>query len=114
MKQSALGARIREVRGERNLSLRELARRAGLSPSYLSEIESGQRLPSETMLDALADELGVEPEVFRDLHAGKIMVMLKGLLESDPAWVRALGRITEAASQGKLAPGVVSKWIDRI
>jgi len=114
MKQSTLGARIREIREKRNLALRELARRAGVSPSYLSEIESGRRSPSETVLEALAGELGVNPKELRDLHMGKIMGELKDLMESDPAWIPVLGQLAKAAGRRKLTSGLVSEWMDRI
>ncbi|MGB9905066.1 MAG: helix-turn-helix domain-containing protein, partial [Desulfotomaculales bacterium] len=35
------GEKIRAVREQRGCTLEELSRRAGLSPSYLSEIERG-------------------------------------------------------------------------
>ena len=41
-----LGARLRELRVERGMSLSELARRAGVGKGSLSEIESGRRNPT--------------------------------------------------------------------
>jgi hypothetical protein len=61
---SASGA----CRGERGLSQRELSE-PGLSYTYLSRIEVGQRVPSEKALRKLAAKLGVTPlylEVGRD------------------------------------------------
>lgn len=51
---------IRVWRDHRGLSLRALAGRAGVSPGYLSEIESGVKSPSVKTLQALAAELGAE------------------------------------------------------
>jgi len=50
--------------GRRNqgLSQRELARRAGLSAAYVSEIESGRKAPTLTTLRSLASGLGVPTE----------------------------------------------------
>lgn len=50
---------VRVWREHRGLSLRGLARDAGLSPAYLSEIETGAKSPSVKSLSALAAQLGV-------------------------------------------------------
>lgn len=48
-----LGGRIREARLARGLSLRETAARAGISPSLLSQVETGKVQPSVTTLYAV-------------------------------------------------------------
>lgn len=52
-----LGARLREVRRDRGLSTRELARRVGCSASLISQIERGASAPSAGVLYRLASEL---------------------------------------------------------
>src|SRR5262249_60081052 len=52
-----LGPRLRRVREERGLSVRELARRIRCSPSLISQIERGLSAPSVGILYALATEL---------------------------------------------------------
>jgi transcriptional regulator with XRE-family HTH domain len=52
-----LGPRLRQVREQRGLSARELARRTQCSPSLISQIERGLSAPSVGMLYALATEL---------------------------------------------------------
>lgn len=52
-----LGPRLRRVRADRGLSVRELARRISCSPSLISQIERGLSAPSVGMLYALASEL---------------------------------------------------------
>jgi transcriptional regulator with XRE-family HTH domain len=54
-----LGGRIRRVRTARGMSLRELAGRAGCSPSLVSQVERGVTTPSARVVYALANELGV-------------------------------------------------------
>ena len=62
---SSLGERLRSERTARGLSLRELARRASVSPSLLSQIETGKIFPSVGTLYAIVHELGVSiDEVF--------------------------------------------------
>lgn len=53
-----LGIRIREERQRRELSLVDLAGRAGVSRSMLSGVERGQKVPTVLVLDRIAAGLG--------------------------------------------------------
>lgn len=53
------GEQIRALREERGYTLQDLARRANLSLSYLSEIERGSKRPSLKTIDKLAGALNV-------------------------------------------------------
>lgn len=57
----SIGERLRRLRLGRGLSQRQLAS-SGLSPAYISRIESGQRMPSVRAIRVLALRLGVTPE----------------------------------------------------
>lgn len=57
--------RIVEKREALGLAAYELAKRAGISASYLSLIESGQKLPSEKVAVDLARALGEDPDLYR-------------------------------------------------
>jgi transcriptional regulator with XRE-family HTH domain len=64
---SKVGSRLREERERLGLSLRELARRVGVSPSLVSQIELDRVNPSVSTLYALVTELGLTMgEVFGD------------------------------------------------
>ncbi len=64
---AGIGARLREGREQKELSLRELARRVSVSPSLISQIERGRAMPSVGTLFAIANELGlVIDELFKD------------------------------------------------
>jgi transcriptional regulator with XRE-family HTH domain len=56
---SMLGPRLRALRVRSGLSLRELARRLALSPSSISQIETGKMQPSVRTLYAFVSEFGV-------------------------------------------------------
>jgi transcriptional regulator with XRE-family HTH domain len=51
--------RLRAERERRGISLRELARRLGVSPSAISQIETGRARPSVATLWAIVTELGM-------------------------------------------------------
>jgi len=52
---------LRALRLQKNLSQAALARRSGLSVSYVSMLERGQRAPTLGTLEALATALGISP-----------------------------------------------------
>jgi transcriptional regulator with XRE-family HTH domain len=54
-----IGGRIRAERARRGISLRSLARSVGLSPSLISQIETGKCQPSVSTLYAITTVLGV-------------------------------------------------------
>ncbi len=54
-----VGERLRIIRGRRRLTLREVAERAGLSESFLSQVERGRSSASIASLRRIADGLGV-------------------------------------------------------
>jgi transcriptional regulator with XRE-family HTH domain len=56
---SDLGPRLRAIRLREGVGLRQLARRLDLSPSSISQIETGKMRPSVRTLYALASEFGV-------------------------------------------------------
>lgn len=53
------GARLREAREARQMSLRELARRLDVSPGHLSQVERDIVAPSISLLYAITSELNV-------------------------------------------------------
>lgn len=63
-----VGQRIRRIREEKGLGLRELGRRADISHSYLSQIENGNKKePKSYILRALAHELDVDYNELLDI-----------------------------------------------
>jgi transcriptional regulator with XRE-family HTH domain len=56
---SCLGARVRELRHERGLTLKALGRRAGLSHPFLSQLERGLARPSVGSVERIAGALDV-------------------------------------------------------
>jgi transcriptional regulator with XRE-family HTH domain len=59
-----IGERLAYLRSQRNLKISDLARRIGVSPSLISQIERGQSRPSVTTLFALAQALAVPVDAF--------------------------------------------------
>jgi transcriptional regulator with XRE-family HTH domain/uncharacterized cupin superfamily protein len=66
----AIGEKLRAVRQQRQMSLRELADKAEMSASMLSQIETGKAYPSVRSIYNIADALGVPVDYFFPEQAG--------------------------------------------
>jgi transcriptional regulator with XRE-family HTH domain len=64
MRSNEIGARIRKRRLERSWTVRDLARRAGVSASYISLIENGQKVPTPSLAAMLAKVLEDDPRLY--------------------------------------------------
>ena len=56
---ATMGDRLRQARTARGISLRSMARQVGVSPSLISQVETGRAKPSVNTLYALASALGI-------------------------------------------------------
>lgn len=100
-----MGERLREARQGRSLSLRALADRLGVSPSLISQIETGRANPSVSTLYAIASELDVSLDelLFNDRRAGEPV-----------ASVASSGASTPAGPAGTMTPAPpVQRALDR-
>jgi transcriptional regulator with XRE-family HTH domain len=66
-----LGLMIRQLREERNMSVRMLASLTDFSPSFISQVENGQASPSISSLERIALALGVSLREFFELSDAK-------------------------------------------
>lgn len=83
-----MGARIRKLRNRRGLSQTELARRVGVTPSNISQVESNLIYPSIPALMRIADVLSADiSALFRDTgeNAGKVIFKEEDNAELFPA-----------------------------
>nr|WP_294949523.1 helix-turn-helix transcriptional regulator [Sulfurivirga sp.] len=69
---------------DRRFSVRQVARRIGVEPAYLSKVERGEVAPpSEAKIRALAEELGEDPDVLLAM-AGKVSSDLLEVIRKRP------------------------------
>ena len=79
----SLGARIRDLRQSRELTQRELATAVGKNSPYLSKIENDREKPSESLIHAVADALGVDVNELL-LLAGRVPPEFREALRRGP------------------------------
>ena len=74
---SMIGARIRERRIQSGIKQSDLARRAGISPSYLNLIEHNKRRIGGKTLMQLAEALGIEPALLSEGAEAALVATLR-------------------------------------
>jgi transcriptional regulator with XRE-family HTH domain len=85
MAQGEIGRRIRTVRQERKLSLRQVAATAKLSATHISEIERGHTTPTVGALVRIAEALGCETHFFLEPEwLPEVSVVRRGQAERTP------------------------------
>ena len=115
MVESILGTRIGERRRHLGVTQAEMARRIGISPSYLNLIERNKRRIAGTLLRRTAEELGLRVEDLDDASERRLaealreiatLPVLDGLDVEDPkvpeliarfpGWARAVSALTRS------------------
>lgn len=92
----SLGERIRELREIKDLSLRELSRKAGdISPAFMSDVELGRRHPSDPVLAAIAKVLGTTFDELKKLDNRPAVEEMKNKVMRDPRWGLAFRRVLD-------------------
>jgi transcriptional regulator with XRE-family HTH domain len=105
-----MGERLREQRRARGLSLRDLAERVDVSPSLISQIETGRARPSVNTLYAIAAELEVSLDDLVFLDGERPSGNGPGIAGAAPDTPAAHGGPVQRAADRKrirLASGVV-------
>jgi transcriptional regulator with XRE-family HTH domain len=106
------GERIRQLRLASKLSLRALGSKIGKTAPFLSDIELGQRFPSEAVLESLAAALGTTPD---DLiqHDTRIPVrQMRALLAQDPGFGPVFRKMVEVIRRDRLSPEELLRRIE--
>ena len=91
------GQRIRRVRKERKLGLRQTATKAGISATFLSRVETEKEpaTPSEETIRKLAEVLGDDFDELMQL-AGRIPTSVKDYIKADPGMPEFMRRAQES------------------
>lgn len=76
------GLKLRQIRSDRNISLFALAKKTGLSKSYLNEIEKGKKYPKTDKIIAIAEALEVPYDQLVSLKLDKNLAPVGEILQS--------------------------------
>jgi transcriptional regulator with XRE-family HTH domain len=97
------GAFIRRERESKEIGLREMAKKVGVSPTYMSKVERDEfRPPAEDKVRAIAGILGCDVD---DLlaRAGRVSTEITDIIKRHPAVLAALLRTTNGMSAEEIA-----------
>ena len=112
-KGKTLGQRIRELREQQDLALRELAKKLAVSPAFLSDIELGRRFPSEVKLARLAELLGTTTDDLMKYDTRAPLEDIKRLAGSDSVYGFALRRAVKQGISGEELLELLKKKLEK-
>lgn len=90
-----LGDKLRQLRDDADLSLRELARKVDVTAAHLSDIELGRRHPSEDLMERLARVFGLAVEELRAYDSRPPIDEIKRAAHSDPKYGFAFRKLLD-------------------
>jgi len=99
----SFGGTVRRLRETREISLRQLAQRVGMSPTYLSKVERNDfKPPSEEKIRAIAQALDQDTDELLAL-AGRVSSDLAEIIQRRPrrmaAFLRTVNGLPDEAVQ---------------
>lgn len=100
-----IGKKLKELRAERNMSMREVGEEIGINYTYISKIEKGQ-IPSMKLLNDLCKVYGVE---VKDLY-GESQPVPEELREIGVEWIS----FAKEMEKENLTPERIKRYIDVI
>lgn len=107
--ETTFGAVLKRKRLERGLTQRELADRAGVDASYISQLERDHKFPAAKTLEGLAAAL--------DIGAGELLVMYFPPGEETPFYPAIVGREEQteafASALDGIEPGIITYYAPR-
>jgi transcriptional regulator with XRE-family HTH domain len=104
-----LGEKIRELRENKDTSLRELAKKLDISAAFLSDVELGRRYPSKKVLRQIALKLDVEPEELENYDTRPPVEEMRRWVQTDPAFGLALRKVIDK----KISPEDLMKLVGK-
>ncbi len=79
-KNQEIGNLVKKLRTQNGLSMAQLAVRVGINPIYLSQVERGVRLPSDEIIQNIADFFNLDENDLFDM-AGRVPLVVREELE---------------------------------
>lgn len=77
------GLKVKQLRQQLNLSFADLSEKAGMSVSYLNEIEKGKKYPKGEKIQTLAKALNVSPVALTSYEVDESLAPVHDLLQSN-------------------------------
>lgn len=88
-----IGELVTKLRAKRGLSMAQLAARVGVNSMYLSQVERGTRLPSDEMIQNLADFFKLDENDLFEMM-GRVPLIVREELENQTLLQKVLKEMT--------------------
>ena len=111
---TTMGQRLRELRERAGFSLREVAKAAKISASFLSDVELGRRFPTNEILALIAQKLYVSADELKKHDHRSALADLKRLAEGSPSLGAALRSLVDEVQSGKLTSEELAAKLRRV
>ena len=108
---TTLGQKLRQLRDERDLGLRETARELDLTPPFLSDVEQGRRFPSDNVLSKFAEFFNTSVDELKTYDSRPPVAELKSIANANPVVGFALRGAVREIESGKLTPEELGRRI---
>ena len=109
-----LGRRIRELREENDLSLREFAKKLGsVTAAHISDIELGRRYPSDSLLKRIAAALRVPLAKLEEHDNRPPVEEIKRLSEADPTFGFAFRKLVDEMVEKNISADDILKFTNQ-
>jgi transcriptional regulator with XRE-family HTH domain len=99
---ATMGQRLRELREQAGLSLREVAKAANISAPFLSDVELGRRFPANETLMLIAQKIRTSPDELKKHDHRSALADLKRLAEGSPSLGAAVRALVDKVQSGSL------------
>ncbi len=109
---TTFGSKLRELREIKNISLRELAKKIGVSGAFLSDIELGRRFPAPDKIELLAKELQIPVEELTQYDFRNEAEAIRQMMFADPKAGMAFRTLKEKLAQGEDPQKLVDRLDD--
>jgi transcriptional regulator with XRE-family HTH domain len=106
------GEKIRKLRDDLDLSLRQVANKIGVSAAFLSDVELGRRFPSADKLELLAKELHVSVDELKKYDFRNEADNIRKMMFADAAKGLAFRTVAEKMKKG-LTPEEILKRLSK-
>jgi transcriptional regulator with XRE-family HTH domain len=111
---ASLGTLLRQNRRQKGLTLKQAAKRLGISFTYLSEIELGRRDPSDALLQRMSEVFGVAFEELCKADRRIPIESLRSAIYYCPEIGLELRRIFSSVDQGKIRPEKLARQLSKV
>jgi transcriptional regulator with XRE-family HTH domain len=104
------GQHLRELRTQKDLSLRDLAGLVEKSAPFILDLEKGNRFPSEDLLGAFARIFGTTIEDLKQFDHRMPTDDMRDLIQSNAQYGYAFRKVVDAAKSGMAPEQIMEKF----